>query len=120
MLIFTAAIALAAQTVAPPAERSEAPALTAQQAASVRCSAAFAMVAQGQANGDAAAQAYPAMAERGREYFVRSVARLMDELALDRPALEQLIAAEVQRLDAETQLAQVMPPCLALLDASGF
>ena len=97
-----------------------APALNAQQAATLRCSAALAVVAQGQANGKAAALAYPPLGERGREFFVRTTARLMDELQLDRDGVSALVSREAQQLwDEEGLLEQVMPSCLALLEASG-
>ena len=98
----------------------QSPALNAQQSATLRCSAAFAVVAQGQANGNAEALAYPPLAERGREFFVRSTARLMDELQLDRADISALVSREAQQLwDEEGLLEQVMPSCLALLEASG-
>ena len=99
---------------------AQSPALNVQQSATLRCSAAFAIVAQGQANGNTAAQAYPPLAERGREFFVRTAARLMDELQLDRAEISALVSREAQQLwDEEGLLEQVMPSCLALLEASG-
>ena len=99
---------------------TQSPALNAQQSATLRCSAAFAIVAQGQANGNTAAQAYPPLAERGREFFVRTAARLMDELQLDRAEISALVSREAQQLwDEDGLLDQVMPSCLALLEASG-
>lgn len=101
-------------------EPSAAPQLTAQQSATLRCSAAFAIIAQGQVNGNAAALAYPPMKERGREFFVRSAARLMDEHTLDRGAIQDLVARQAQDLADEGAVEEVMPACLMMLDASGI
>jgi len=81
----------------------------------LRCSAAFAITANRQASGEADALAYPALAARGREYFVRASARVMDEAGLDRGAVAQALETEARDLVANGTLAQVMPVCLALL-----
>lgn len=98
-----------------------------EQATLLRCSAAFAIVASDQARGDKAALTYPPLAERGKEYFVRSSARLMDELGLTRENLQDLLTAEVFRLRepggvdrSETMVDAVMQPCLLSLEASGL
>ena len=101
-------------------ESSAAPQLTAQQSATLRCSAAFAIIAQGQAEGNAAALAYPPMKERGREFFVRSATRLMDEHTLDRGAIQELVAGQAKDLADEGAVEEVMPACLMMLDASGI
>ena len=72
--------------------------LSLEQATLLRCSAAFAIVASEQARGVEAALAYPPLQERGKEYFVRSGARLMDELGLTRESLQAMLQAEVARL----------------------
>jgi hypothetical protein len=61
------------------------------------------------------------MAERGQEFFVRTTARLMDELGADRRTIMGLVMREHAAL-AETpeQLDEVMPACLMLLDAAGL
>lgn len=93
--------------------------LTMEQSTAIRCSAAFAIVANDQAAGNRQALQYPPLAERGREYMVRSSARLMDERRISRDDVAALLGAEVQRLRQDGLLDQVMPSCLALLDASG-
>jgi len=101
---------------------------TLEQATLLRCSAAFAIIASDQARGDESALAYPPLGERGMEYFVRSSARLMDELALTRESLQDLLAAEVVRLREPSGSADrpgamvdaVMQPCLLSLEASGL
>ena len=102
------------------AQQPAAPALTLQQNTALRCSVAFALVAEGQARGDPAMAGYPPLGERGREFFVRSSAQLMDETGLSREAVAALLAAEIEALREPGALDGVMPPCLLLLDASGL
>lgn len=83
----------------------------------VRCSAAFAIVAMGQENGNAEAMRYPDLSQRGREFFVRASARVMDEAGLDREQIEAALSAEAQDLWDNGTLADVMPVCLSLLPA---
>ncbi len=101
------------------------PALSLEQQSGLRCAAAFALVAQAQvqakAAGGAEARVYPALGVRGREFFVRTAARLIDETGLDREGVAQLLAAEAGRLvQEEGALDRTMPACLLLLDASGL
>ena len=77
-------LALALFAVPASAQQPARPAMSLEQQMLLRCSAAFAIVADQQARGLASAGAYPPMAQRGREFFVRSSARLMDELHLPR------------------------------------
>jgi hypothetical protein len=94
--------------------------LTLEQSTSLRCSAAFALVAHGQSMGNAEAKKWPAMEERGREFFVRTTARLMEDTGLTREAVTELMAKEAQNLVDENSLEKVMPACLLMLDASGL
>jgi len=92
----------------------------------LRCSAVFAIVAAEQARG--VPSAYPPLAERGREFFVRSSARLIDELELTREELAARMQAEAEALrrnaaeagDAAAYVDSVMQPCLSYLEASGL
>ena len=84
----------------------------------LRCAAAFALVAQGQATGDAAAKAWPDLSMRGREFFVRAMARLMDETGRDRTGIAALVNAEAQALTTSGELQKVMPSCLLMLEAA--
>lgn len=115
-----AALALASLASAAQAQEPPKPNLTIEQRTALRCSVAFALVAEGQARGDAAMAAYPALGERGREFFVRTSARIMDETGLSRDAVAGLLAAEVESLREEGALDRVMSPCMLLLDASGL
>ena len=119
--LLPAAAALAALApIAVQAQQPAAPELTIQQNTALRCSVAFALVAQGQARGDPAMADYPPLGERGREFFVRSSAQLMDETGMSREAVAALLAVEIEALREPGALDGVMPPCLLLLDASGL
>lgn len=95
------------------------PALNIVQQTGLRCSAAFAMVAAGQAKGEAASLAFPPLAQRGREYFVQVAARLMDETGASREQLQALMLSEANAIRGAgpKSLSGLMPPCLTLLDA---
>mgnify|MGYP000312000467 FL=1 len=114
-----ASLALAAQP-APPA--TEAPQLSLEQATGLRCGVAFALVAQGQQAGDPAALAYPAMNPRGKEFFVRFMAALMEDPRFSRDLVTSLAMRETQELarGGPEALSAVMPACLQLLDLSGL
>ena len=114
-----ASLALAAQS-APPA--ADAPQLSLEQATGLRCGVAFALVAQGQQAGDPAALAYPAMDPRGKEFFVRFMAALMEDPRFSRDLVTSLAMRETQELarGGPEALSAVMPACLQLLDLSGL
>lgn len=122
LLIAAPAVPLAAQQA--PAGTS----LSLEQRMQLRCSAAFAIVASEQQRGAPGAAAWPPLGERGREYFVRASARLMDELGLGREEVAGLLSDEVAGLqlaaaeaaDPATHVDGVMRPCLTALEASGL
>lgn len=118
--LIPAALALIPLAAFAQAQLPPAPDLTIEQRTGLRCSVAFALVAEGQARGDPEMRAYPPLGERGREFFVRTSARIMDETGLSREAVAGLLAAEVESLREDGALDQVMPPCMLLLDASGL
>ncbi|MDP4538366.1 hypothetical protein Q9K01_01825 [Qipengyuania sp. DY56-A-20] len=123
--ILSATLLLAMQTAgasAPsPSTSAPAPALSLEQQSGLRCAAAFALIARGQAAGDAGALTYPALGKRGREFFVRTAARLIDETGLDRDGVARLLSAEAGRLaQEEGALERTMPACLLLLESSGL
>ncbi|MEL6876816.1 MAG: hypothetical protein AAGL68_01800 [Pseudomonadota bacterium] len=121
---FLAALTLAqsaappATSPAPPAQEAEAQ-LTSENRAVLRCSAAFALVSHGQANGNEDAKKWPELTTRGREFFVRALAGIMDDTGLDREGVSQLVSAEAQRLWDEGSINDVMPACLMMLETSG-
>lgn len=94
-------------------------ALSAQDAAAVRCSAAFAIVAGQQARG--AEEGYPPLSYRGREYMVQTGSSLIENgWSQGEVAAAMRDAAAALQGDAGdgALLAAVVPPCLALLDAN--
>ena len=97
------------------------PDLTLEQSGALRCSVAFGLVPKAQRAGADGAAGYPVLAARGQEFFVRTTARLMDELGADRRTIMGLVMREHTAL-AETpeQLDEVMPACLMQLDAAGL
>ncbi len=102
-----------------PAGAAGLPNLNSQQAASLRCAAAFALVSHGQSIGNADALKWPAMDAQGREFFVRTAARLIDETGASRSQIEQLLSREAQSLIDTNEVEAVMPACLLMLEASG-
>lgn len=115
------ALVLAAPAAAQDEAQAAAPKLTLEQETTVRCGTAFAIVAVYQEREADWAMEYPLIDDRGREFFVRSNARLMDELQLGRPDVEALYMVEAVRLRGDIEaVQQMMPACLALFDASGL
>lgn len=95
----------------------QAPALNAEQQALLRCSVAVALVSTRQEQGDAAALAFPPMVEQGREFFVRAMAQLMDQLHLNREGVTALVVEEATRLAGEQGKEDaVMPACLVMME----
>lgn len=117
MLSFLAPVAL---TFAQAASAPALPALTPEQAGALRCSVAFGLVHKGQRQGVAAFAKYPVMAERGQEFFVRTTARLMDDLGVDRDTIMALVKRESAALGTPDRVGEVMPGCLTMLEASGL
>jgi len=123
-LALISALLLAAPATAQERQRD----MSLEQRMQLRCSAAFAIVANEQQRGIASARAYPPLGERGKEYFVRAGARLIDELGLSREQLQALLKTEVEALQARAMEAgdpaafvdSVMQPCLTALEASGL
>ena len=120
-------LALAILFAAPPAAAQDAQP-TLEQTMLLRCSAALALAAGQQQAGDPIAATYPPLAQRGREYFVRASARLMDELHLTREQIEARVRAEAGAQqqaaaaapDRKAHLDSVLQPCLGALDSSGL
>lgn len=91
----------------------------------VRCAALFSLVAGQQARQASDAADWPPLAERGREFFVRIAAEVMDRAGLDRSGIQALMQAEaneLQRTDTAVTFAiragGIKTQCLALLDAT--
>jgi hypothetical protein len=109
--------ALALQSAPAPTAPEPAP-LSQENRALLRCAAAFALVAQGQAAGDPQAKAWPDLTLRGREFFVRALAQLMDATGRDRAGIAALANSEAQALAASGEVHKVMPSCLLMLEAA--
>lgn len=97
------------------------PTLSLEQETAVRCGAAFAIVSSEQARGSALAVRWPALGTRGREFFVRTGARLMDETGATRPQVQAHFARSATALRADpaalpARLESLRTPCLGLLD----
>lgn len=92
--------------------------LTLQQAAALKCSAAFALGAAAQARGEG--RQWPALAERGREFLVRTSAAIMDQTGRSRDRVALELTEQARTLADPAALAAAMGPCLLLLDASGI
>lgn len=111
--------------MAPPAAVAQQPSppsssLSLEQQTLLRCSAAFAIGARRQAEGDPQALGWPPLAERGSEYFVRASAKVMDEAGLTREAIIQALSGEARALGEAGALERVMPACLLSLESSGL
>ena len=115
------ALALGLLIAAPAAAQVSAPEpapLTLQQSSALKCSAAFALGAAMQARGDGSE--WPALNPRGREFFVRASAQVMDETGWSRDLVSLKLQEQAKLLADPGALAAAMPPCLLLLDASGL
>lgn len=115
-LLSLAALAAEAQ---PAAAAPVLPSLNLEQETAVRCASAFAIVSAEQAKGSNR-PGWPNLGTRGREFFVRTGARLMDETGATRPAISALFARTAGNLRADAnlpaRLESLRQPCLTLLD----
>ncbi len=117
-LLLASLLAVAGQADAPPTAAARP--LTLPQQTSLRCAAAFALVESDRAAGSASHAGYPELRVRGKEFFVRTAARVMDETGSTREQVQQMLQSEVAGLSQPGRLGEVMPACLLLLDASGL
>lgn len=95
-----------------------------EQAAAARCAIAFATISRWQKAGDARGAAYPDMeATGGREFFVRAMAKLMDDAGLSREAIMELAFREVANSDnpeGEARIKAMMPACELMKSTAGL
>ena len=108
--------ALAAAALAPSASAAPRP-LSGDEQTALRCAVAFAQVAAGQARGEPAMKQFPPMIPRGREFFVRLAARLIDDAGLDGAGVKAAVEAQDAALRKEGGPVGAMPFCLRVLDA---
>ena len=121
MFIRTLALALllAAPASAQSAPEPGSPApLTLQQSTALKCSAAFALGAAMQARGQG--KEWGALLPSGREFMVRASAQIMDDTGRTRDQVAAELTEQARQLGEPGALAEAMPPCLLLLDASGL
>jgi len=90
------------------------PRMSVEDQAAVRCSAAFALVAGEQGRG--AETGLPSLGQRGREYMVRTGARLLDK-GWSEAQVTAAMQTAARDLDDRGTVMQVAAPCMALLDA---
>lgn len=95
------------------------PAISAQDRAALRCSAAFALVGARQSQQPGQSE-WPEISKRGREFFVVSLAGIMEERGLDRPAIEREVRIEAENLVKRGEVDKIMPACLLMLQAAGL
>lgn len=114
-VLILAALALQA---APAPSPTPPPPISQENRALLRCAAAFALVANGQAQGEQAAQQWPALGTRGREFFVRAMAQVMDAAGLDRDGITALANDEARALAASGETHKIMPSCLLMLESA--
>ncbi len=115
--LFLAAMSMIAQAPVPLPPTAP-PALTSENRAVIRCSAAFAIVGAQQTR-DGGKSAWPELNARGREFFVVALAGIMDEHRLGREEITGLVRAEAVRLTQTAEVETIMPACLLMLETSG-
>lgn len=122
-LALAAAPGLAQAPATPKPAAAPLPALKPGQQAALHCSAVFARTAHERAAGGAAA-GLPDTGARGREYFVRFAAGLMDDIGASRDQVARLLARALGDVDRSlaaapdrvATLRTALVPCRALLD----
>lgn len=95
-----------------------------EESTAPRCGVAFAVVSGWQKDNDPRGAIYPDMeAQGGREFFVRSIANLMEGRELTRENVSEMIAREVTNLDSTEGAARIeamMPTCLLMKQSAGL
>lgn len=94
--------------------------LSIEDNAVIRCTAAFGLVAAAQGRGDVEALKWPALGERGKEFFVQALVAVIDRHEFDRSTIGALVRSEAESLYADDKVNAVMPGCLLMLEASGI
>ena len=126
-----AAAMLTAPVIAQDSARADTPApvitmelvdLPIEQQTALRCGVAVAIATEAQRAGNADGKDWPDLLEneRGREYFVRTMAKLMDDTGIAREGIALRGRKEAEDLAQDGRLDAVMPACLLMMQASGF
>lgn len=104
------------EAVLPPVDQ-----LPQQEATSIRCASAIALVVRWQKDGLRRARLWPKIEEtKGREFFVRTAVALMDRYSVtDRQQIEDYLYGETSRINvmSEDDLNDMAPTCFALYSA---
>lgn len=112
---------IAVQSPAAPAPPVAIPVLTLEQSSALKCGVGFAMAEQIRGEDGRVSPPSPELRTRGREFFVRGAARIMDQTGASREEIAALVAAQSAELRANPeQIDAMMPACLLLLEASGI
>lgn len=112
------AASIAASPVSPIAADDQASGISLEDRGLLRCAAAFAIIARAQEGGDEAARKWPEVGERGREFFVRALAQVMENTGLDREGISRAAGVAAQKIQESGELDKIMPACLVMLEAS--
>ena len=93
-----------------------------QQQTALRCGVAVAIATEAQRAGNADGKDWPDLLEneRGREFFVRTMAKLMDDTGIAREGIALRGRKEAEKLAQDGRLDAVMPACRLMMQASGF
>ncbi len=94
--------------------------LNAQERASLRCSLTFALISARQDEGNPEALQWPLLEDRGQEFFVQTIARIMQNHNLDNEQVGKLLGEHMSQLASPAELETIMPACLTLLETSGL
>lgn len=99
-------------------------ALPLEQAAAARCAVAFATVSRWQKTGDARGKEYSDIeASGGREFFVRVMAKLMEDTGLGREDVISLTTRAADDNEGEggaDRIRAMMPACQLMKSAAGL
>ena len=114
------AIGIAAAPLPAVSAESEETNLSLENRSLLRCAAAFALVARAQQDGQESALKWPELGDRGREFFVRALAQVMDQTGYDREGLARAAGVEAQQIQESGELDNMMPACLVMLENSGM
>jgi len=121
---FVAPLALQASTSQVPRQITSLDQLPIEEATPLRCAVAFGVVGRWQTDGDPRGQNYPDMKNAGgREFFVRSVATLMEARDMSREEVTTLVLSEARTLNSSTgteRIKSMMPACLLMKQAAGL
>jgi hypothetical protein len=122
-----AAAALALQPAPVPPETNASPTLDTlplEHAAAARCAVVFATVSRWQKAGDARGSDYPDIeAAGGREFFVRVMAKVMEDTGMGREdiiALSTRAADENEGEGGAERIKAMMPACNLMKTAAGL